>query len=355
MADVVDWDLAAATGLRLVPGGPPATPAAARQAVDQLRQVAAAAVGPVREVTGLIARTDAATVVVDRQAWLLSNVEGFRTVVTPYLERVRARQQASGAPAAGAIAAVGSRATGAQVGAVLAWLSGKVLGQFEAFAAPGRPHRLLLVAPNIVQVERKLEVDPRDFRLWVALHEETHRVQFGAVPWLGDHLRAEIDQYLLAADLTAGDAVRRALALLRALVGVLRGDTDASVVEAAQTPAQRAVFDRLTALMSLLEGHADHVMDEVGPSVVPTVAQIRERFDRRRREPGAVDGLARRLLGLDAKLRQYSEGAAFVRGVLARAGEAGFARVWTTPEHLPTRGEIADPAAWVARVVGGAG
>jgi coenzyme F420 biosynthesis associated uncharacterized protein len=116
-----------------------------------------------------------------------------------------------------------------------------------------------------------------------------------------------------------------------------------------QTPEQRAVFDRITALMSLLEGHADHVMDDVGPEIVPTVATIRARFDSRRGEPGAVDGLARRVLGLDAKMRQYTEGRAFVSGVVDRVGRDGFNRVWSGPEALPTRDEVLDPAAWCAR------
>jgi putative hydrolase len=110
------------------------------------------------------------------------------------------------------------------------------------------------------------------------------------------------------------------------------------------------VFDRITALMSLLEGHADHVMDDVGPDIVPTVSVIRERFDRRRNEPGAADGLARRLLGLDAKMRQYSDGRAFVSGVVDLVGRDGFNRVWDKAEHLPTRDEILDSPAWCRRV-----
>jgi coenzyme F420 biosynthesis associated uncharacterized protein len=208
------------------------------------------------------------------------------------------------------------------------------------------------VAPNIVQVERELEVVPDDFRLWVCLHEETHRVQFASTPWLRDHLLARSRG--LTADLLGdpGAFVDRLSSGLRQLPDVLRGGDGAGLVELVQTPQQRAVLAEITAVMSLLEGHADVVMDEVGPRVIPTVATIRERFTRRRAGQGSVDKLLRRLLGLDAKMRQYRDGAVFVRGVVAKVGMDGFNAVWTSPQTLPLPGEISDPAAWVRRVHG---
>jgi coenzyme F420 biosynthesis associated uncharacterized protein len=347
VADVVDWDLAVSTGLRLLPAGPPTSAEDARATVRQLRDLAAEAVAPVRECTGMVAEyVPHATEIVDRPTWVRSNVRGFEVALAPALDRLREKRSA----AQGAVTAVGSRVTALQMGAVLAWLSGKVLGQYEAFALPGDHRRLLLVAPNVVVAERALGVDERDFRMWVCLHEETHRVQFGAVQWLADHFTAEVHRFIEVSDLDAGEVLGRLLAVLRsAAVG---GPDGESLVEAIQTPQQREVYDRLTALMSLLEGHADHVMDDVGPEVVPSVAEIRRRFDARRHSPGAVDGLARRLLGLDAKLRQYTDGAAFVRGVVAEVGTAGFNRVWESPQTLPTRDEITDPGAWVRRVHG---
>ncbi len=339
--DVVDWDLAVATGCRLLPSGPDVAPDVAAAAVAELRRAAEVAIDPVRETARMLAPAGSAeTVVVDRAAWVRSNVDGFAVALTPMLEKMRAREGALD----GAVAAVGRRATAVQLGGVLAWLSGKVLGQYEAFTAVGTAPRLLLVAPNVVAAERSLGVDPWDFRLWVALHEETHRVQFGAVPWLADHLLAEVHAFVELSDVKGAEMFAR---LREGLTAVARGG---SLVDAVQSEPQREVLDRLTAVMSLLEGHADHVMDAVGPAVVPTVATIRERFDVRRHQPGAVDGLLRRLLGLDAKMRQYADGAAFVRGVVARAGVDGFNAVWTSPQTLPSRDEIADPAAWLARV-----
>ena len=337
--DVVDWELAVATGVRLMPSGPEVTREQADMVVRQLRRASERAVEPVREVTGLEAPFDLHhSVVVGRPEWVRSNVRQMRTAIDPILHVLREKQPS--AP----VRAVGSRATALQMGAVLAWLSSKVLGQYEAFGARGR---LLLVAPNIANAEMQLGVDPTDFRLWVCLHEETHRVQFGAVPWLSGHFTAEVHAYFTATDTDASRALSRVVAALRR-----SQEGGPALIDLVQTPEQRAVLDRLTALMSLLEGHADVVMDAVGPRVVPTVDTIRERFDQRRRQAGTLEGALRRILGLDAKLRQYTEGAAFVRAVVDSVGMPGFNAVWTSPETLPTVAEIAEPALWVRRVHG---
>ena len=310
-----------------------------------LRRAAAQAIAPVREVTGLVAPESSPAVVVDRGAWIASNIASMRAVLGSW-DALTERTQSAPAVVRG----LGSRGTALQLGAVLAWLSTKVLGQFETFGgAAGEPGRLLLVAPTIVQVERQLDVDPADLRLWVCLHEETHRVQFGAVPWLAEHLNGRITALLAASDLSARETLERLVAFGYALIRSIRSD-DVQVIEALQTPQQREVFDELTGLMSLLEGHADVVMDDVGPEVVPSVAEIRERFSMRREQVGALDQVARRALGMDAKMRQYSDGAAFVRHIVDRAGMAGFNIVWTSPEHLPSRAEIHDPDQWMARV-----
>ena len=246
-----------------------------------------------------------------------------------------------------AAAAVTARIAGAQMGATLAWLSSKVLGQYEVFLPQERAGRLVLVAPNIVETERSLGVDPGDFRLWVALHEVTHRTQFTAVPWLHDHVRGEVDALLSAAHLD--DPVRCSARSRTA------SSSAGPLVEVLQSPEQRAVLERVTAFMSLLEGHAEHVMDGVGPGVVPTVAHIRERFQARRgQRTGPLDRLLRKVLGLDLKALQYAEGSVFVRECVEAVGMAGFNRVWESPETLPTRQEVREPRPWVRRVHGAA-
>jgi coenzyme F420 biosynthesis associated uncharacterized protein len=278
--------------------------------------------------------------VVDRPGWVRANADGFATVLTPLVDKMTSKKGAPGPVGK----AIGSRVTGAEVGVLLGFLGSKVLGQFDPFFDPAG--RLLLVAPNIVHVERELDVDVSDFRLWVCLHEETHRVQFTAVPWMREHLRAEITNL--------ADSVEPARMLedgLKRIGDVVRGE-GGSLVELMSSPEQRVVIDRITAVMSLLEGHADVVMDGVGPEVIPSVETIRRRFTKRRKGVSSLDRLVRRLLGMEAKMAQYRDGAAFVRRVVDKVGMADFNAVWAGPENLPSRAEIDDPAAWVARVHG---
>ncbi len=359
-ADMVDWELAVSTAQRLMRPGPEVIRDEAAGVVADLRRYAAEAETHVRAFTLLRAQSATAPVmVVDRPAWVQANVDGLRFVVDPLVTRLRAAHDAPGPVAT----AIGSRVTGAEAGALFAFLSSKVLGQFDPFytgappgagAAPGpdavHGGRLLLVAPNIVHVERELRVRAADFRLWVCLHEETHRVQFTAVPWLRTHLLAEMAELLDSTNVDPSRLAQTARDAIGTVGRIVRGDRSVSLLDVVQTPEQKVVIERLTAVMSLLEGHADVVMDGVGSDVVPTVREIRAKFEARRAGKGPVDQLVRRLLGFDAKLRQYRDGAVFVRGVLDKVGMAGFNAVWEEPAFLPTKEEIADPARWVTRV-----
>jgi len=347
--DLVDWELAARTGVRLVRPGPQIPADQARAVVEQLRAFAVEARGHVRAYTGLdAAAVDAPVAVVDRRTWVRSNVAGLRYLVEPLARKLNRE------PMPAALRAVGARVTGLEAGAGLAFLAGKVLGQYELFPPEGpdsdRPGRLLLVAPNIVQVEHELGVDPSDFRLWVCVHEETHRVQFGAVPWLRGHIVDQVAVLVAGSDLGLGQMAGRGREVASAVAAALRGQPGPSLAEAMQSEEQKAVLAEVTAVMSLLEGHADVVMDGVGPGVIASVEQIRQRFQRRREQPSRVEAAMRRLLGLDAKLAQYRDGARFVRSVVDQVGMAGFNRVWESAATLPSSAELADPKTWVARV-----
>jgi coenzyme F420 biosynthesis associated uncharacterized protein len=337
----VDYDLAVATARRLAPAPPTISWAEATDVVTELRGLAVQAEEHVRAVTGLVPPMEPQrAVVVDRPGWAAVNVRSFRTVLEPLTDKLLEKSPSRAATA------VTAKVAGVQMGTVLAWLSGKVLGQYEAFLPEGADGRLVVVAPNIVETERRLGVDPHDFRLWVTLHEVTHRTQFTAVPWLHDHVRDEVRALLDATQLDDPTALLERLKNLA--TGLPRGG---SIVDLLQTPEQRVVLDRVTAFMSLLEGHAEHVMDGVGPAVVPSVRTIRARFQKRREEGGgALDRLLRRLLGLDLKALQYAEGKAFVDHCVDAVGMGGFNRVWESPQLLPTREEIRQPQQWVDRV-----
>src|SRR4051812_175029 len=224
-SSMVDWDLAGRTARRLVNAGASPTRGGGAGGGRGLHEAAAVAVAHVEQLTGLRPVPGGPVpevVVVDRPAWIDANASGMAALLDPLVEALAAKQDSR----PGALAtAIGSRATGVQAGGILAFLSSRVLGQYEIFGTGGR---LLLVAPNIVATERKLGVDPSDFRLWVCLHEVTHQLQFTAVPWLRGHLESEIAQFVEATDLSADVLRERLQDVLHGVVDAVRGSDENS-------------------------------------------------------------------------------------------------------------------------------
>ena len=341
LGTAVDWRFAATVGQRLARPGPVSSDYTRRQVVDELTRAAAKAEPPVRDVTGLIANGAVpAARIVDRPEWISAAAESMR-VMTNGTEKPRGF--------------ITGRITGAQTGAVLAFVSSGILGQYDPFAA-AKEGCLLLVYPNVIAVERQLRVEPSDFRLWVCLHEVTHRVQFTANPWLSDYMSQALGQLTQDAGEDIGQVARRLADFVRNRGDEALSDGGSSgilgLVRAVQSEPQRQALDQLLVLGTLLEGHADHVMDAVGPVVVPSVATIRRRFhERRHRKQPPLQRLLRALLGLDAKLSQYTRGKAFVDHVVGRVGMERFNTIWSGPETLPLPAEIEDPQRWIDRVL----
>ena len=356
---LINWDLAASTAARLAPAGPVLDQAAISEAVDSLRRLADVSVDHVHEITGLEAARDlrdSSVLVVDRASWAKANTQSFAVMLKPAMEKMLESRQGNLSPSA---ASVSGAITGSQLGAVLAFLASKVLGQYDPFAALAEGStappagRLLLVAPNIVAVERELNVTPEDFRLWVCLHEQTHRVQFAAAPWLRHHMLEQIDQLSVHLLGNVDSLMDRATAAARSLKDrTASGNTPGrgAILDLLQDPEEKAAISHLTAVMSLLEGHANVVMDAVDASIIPSVKTIRQRFNDRGKDRGVIEKFIRSLLGLDAKMRQYSDGARFVRAVVDAAGMEGFNKVWESADHLPTEPEIHDAKLWLERM-----
>ena len=344
----VDWEFAKTTGRTLVPAGPTVSRAEAEAEVAAIRAAARTAREPVAATAQLQTPPEAPdALIVDRATWITVNADSMSAMLDPTFDAMIAKR--GGNPPGATAQAFGGKVTGAEAGALLAFMASKVLGQYDL--APGGTPALLLVAPNILSVATELGVDREDFRKWVCMHEETHRVQFTANPWLREHL---IEQArALAVDLAPDPERLQEIAgrVAEKLPDLFR-EGSTGLADLFTTPEQREKLAGITAVMSLLEGHADVVMDDVGPAHIPTVAHIRAKFSERRRGAGAPDRLLRRLLGLEAKMRQYRDGAVFVRGVQEEVGVEGFNAIWTSPDTLPLPREIEEPAAWVRRVHG---
>lgn len=372
---LIHWPSATRIAARTAPPGPTPEPEQLRTAVASIRGHAEASVDHVHAISGLAAARgldDAPVVVVDRAGWSRANTATFELLLEPALSelrRARADRLDRGMNAE-LIQSVAARAAAAEAGGLMAYLSTKVLGQYDPYAGmvsedaarrfPGG--RLMVVAPNVLQIERELNVDPDDFRLWVCLHEQTHRVQFAAAPWLREQmirdmreltvsLSGDADAFgrrLSAVGSSAGAAVKR----MRRGRGQEAQDPDSLLgpLSAALDEREREMLERTTAVMSLLEGHANWVMDGVDSSIVSSVKTIRRRFERRADLRGPLDRAVRRLLGLEAKAAQYVQGQRFVTEVVEAVGRDGFNRVWLGSQNLPSAREIRHPQEWVDRV-----
>jgi coenzyme F420 biosynthesis associated uncharacterized protein len=336
----VDWDFAATVGAKLARPGPAATDYTHRQVIDQLADASRKAELPVREVTGLAEGGEIPEArVVDRVEWIRAATKSMRVMT-------------GGTDAPSSF--ITGRITGAQTGAVLAFISSGILGQYDPFGPNGG--ELLLVYPNVIAVERQLRVLPADFRLWVCLHEVTHRVQFRANPWLADHMSQSLAVLTDDASENVGEVIGRLAELLRNRRDGVAPEPNSTgilgLLRAVQSEPQRHALDQLLVLGTLLEGHADHVMDAVGPAVVPSVATIRRRFnERRQRKQPPLQRIVRALLGFDAKLSQYTRGKAFVDHVVGQVGMARFNAIWSNAETLPLPTEIDEPQRWIDRVL----
>ena len=348
---MIDWDMATNTARTLTPSGPKVSRRQAVAAVEQLRVSALRAHALVEETARMHPENDGpGALVVDRSAWIDANVAGFREMLDPAMGRIVTR--GGERPMSPWAIKVGGKASAVEMGGVLSVLARRVLGQYvTGFGLPAEAARLLLVAPNVVSVERQLGLHPTDFRLWVCLHEETHRVQFTAVPWLRDFMHASQQQLIHDLSGSLGGVGELVKVMAKRLPEATREGGGGLTALLLDEPT-RARLGELNAHMALLEGHADVVMDDVGPRHIPSVGTIRDRFDTRRQTGNPLDLLLKRLVGLEAKLTQYRDGAAFVRAVQQRVGVDGFNAVWTSPETLPTAAELRAPEAWVARVHG---
>ncbi len=354
---LVDWSTAervAGWVVRREPPPPSYRPDAMQAELEELTERAEVLVA---RATGLHPPTPARARVIDRAGWVHANIASFQRLLGPSLDKLQARraQRAGSLPVRlpPGLAGAGRTASGAQLGLVLAWMSTRVLGQYDLLLtdeAVEDQDIVYYVGPNVVSMEERHGFPPHQFRLWLALHEVTHRCQFTAVPWLRDHFVSLVDQGLepfLSDPRHLLEAFRRAADEVRA--GRSPFD-DAGMLGLVAGREQLEALRRIQALMSLLEGHGDVTMDRAGAAEVPGAERFARVLRERRQQVRGPAKLLQKVLGLEAKMRQYAEGEGFVNEVERAGGRDLLDRVWRGPEWLPSLPEIRDPTRWVSRV-----
>jgi coenzyme F420 biosynthesis associated uncharacterized protein len=277
---------------------------------------------------------------VGRREWSRANLETMGTTLEPVLERL----------GSGPLQSVGGVLIGVEAGGIVGFMGRNVLGQYElALLDPERPPRLLLVAPNLREAARTFEADEAELLEWVVFHEITHAVQFTGVPWLRDYVASMLRELLSSVKVEVDTAALLRVPKLDDLRAAWESVRRDGLVHAVAGPERKDIIDRLQAVMAVIEGHAEHVMDAAGADVLPSLPKLRESLERRRREKPPLVKLLERLLGLDLKMRQYEVGKRFCDAVVRDWGIDGLNRAWSAPEHLPTLAELEDPAGWVRR------
>ena len=283
---------------------------------------------------------------VSRSEWIAANLASLRPLLDPIAGRIGGGAGRVGAPlrlASGVLLA-------GELGAVTGYLAQRVLGQYDiALMGPERQSRLLFVAGNLNEAASRMRADRGELLGWVAFHEVTHAVQFASVPWLRDHLAGTLRDLIDGLELRLGPT--RALRTagrdeLRDMLGALRRR---ELVTLMIGPERRALVDSLQTTMAVVEGHAEHVMDVIGAEVLPSQPRLRAAIEQRRSTRSAPLRLIERLLGLELKMRQYRDGKRFCDEVVEHGGVEALNRVWSEPAALPTKTELADPGAWLAR------
>jgi coenzyme F420 biosynthesis associated uncharacterized protein len=287
---------------------------------------------------------------ISRREWIASNISSMRTLLDPVLERAG---QGLG-PLRPAVEIGMGIVLSTEVGVVLGYLAQRVLGQYELVlldeAVEDRPPRLLFVLPNLGQAVQSFGAEEKEFMTWVALHEVTHAVQFAGVPWLHPHVSGLVKQLLQQAEVRIDAPRKLRLPTLDELRHVGKALKDGDIVSIVTTTAERETLDRVQAVMAVIEGHAEHVMDAVAPDLLPSLPKLRKALDQRRRSQSGMSRLVARLLGLDLKLRQYERGKIFCDAVVRAHGPEALHRVFSGPEALPTLAEIENPSAWMVRM-----
>ncbi len=290
--------------------------------------------------------------VVDRAGWVRANTATFASLIgrleTDLLDQV---VPPGGGLIKATMALTNRWVTTRQLGFLLGFMGARVLGQYDLalLSAEAAPGRLLFVEENIRGTAKALGVPIGPFRTWIALHETTHAFEFEAHPWLRPYLATRLERQL---SMFGSDARGLGRDALRGLGRTLRGEASGEHwMERLMGEEQKALFRETQAVMSLLEGFSDYVMDEVGRDLVPDVERISARFHERRTKRTAMERSLLRLTGMDLKLEQYKKGERFVRAIADARGKAALTRLWDGPETLPREGEIETPGDWIRRVL----
>ncbi|MBA3303771.1 MAG: zinc-dependent metalloprotease, partial [Acidimicrobiia bacterium] len=334
--DPIGWDLAERVAIRVGGREPFADSYHSDSLIPDFDELTAEAEILVTRETGLVSAAGPARArVTDRAGWVRANLASFRRLLGPLTDRLGTKVSAN--PVA---ARVTQTLTGIEVGTLLGWMSTRVLGQYDLLLVEGEAaddqDLVYYVGPNVLSLEKRFAFPPREFRLWLALHEVTHRAQFTGIPWLRPHFLSLVEESLGAVD---PDPKRLVAALRRAVEEVRAGRNpldEGGLVALLASPDQQEVLAKIGGMMSLLEGHGDVTMDRAGADRIPSAERFGRVLRARRAQQSGPAKLLQKVVGLEAKMKQYEQGERFIEAVESVGGPELLERAWSGPELLPS-------------------
>jgi coenzyme F420 biosynthesis associated uncharacterized protein len=349
VASAVDWGLAEKVAVRAAGREPFAESYHYASLTTDFTELTAIAEDQVAAATGLRSLSGTARArVTDRAGWVRANIASFQRLLRPITDKLD--EQLASSP----LSPITSRVAGAEVGMILGWMSSRVLGQYDLLVVededPDDQDIVYYVGTNVIGLEKRFAFPPREFRHWLALHEVTHRAQFTGIPWMREHFLGLVQATMESVD---PDPKQFVDALARAAGEVRSGRNpldDGGVMAVLASPEQRLVLDRVSGLMSLLEGHGDVTMDRAGADQIPNAERFGQVLRQRRQQANPAIKVLQKLIGLEAKMKQYEQGERFIASVEEAGGVELLDRAWVDPANLPTISEIRDPGSWIARV-----
>jgi coenzyme F420 biosynthesis associated uncharacterized protein len=316
---------------------------------DDFKELVPMAKGLVEDATGLKpASEELNAMIVDRLEWVRLNITSFQHLFQPLIAGLDLPKLPE------PLARPGRAIAGAQLGTILGWMSSRVLGQYDLLMLDKQENGYVyFVGPNIIQLETQYNFPPRQFRLWIALHEVTHSLQFEGVPWLKDYLLSLLNQTFTAIQPTSYDFKESTKHLIDQVRSGKNPLGELGILGLVSNREQLSVLRKMQAVMTLLEGHGDVVMDHAAKQHIPEAQHFSDVLKQRRNQASGITRILLQLVGLEAKMRQYAQGEHFVNYVLETGGRGLLDQIWQGPEWLPTLEDIYDPSAWVARVNNG--
>jgi len=349
VASAVDWATAQRVAVRVAGREPFSQSYHSESLEPDFAELTALAEGLVADETGLVSLAGPARArVTDRAGWIQANVASFQRLLRPIVDKLSSRLEAN------ALSPVAQKLAGAEVGMVLGWMSTRVLGQYDLLIieeeSPLDQDLVYYVGPNVLALEKQFAFPPREFRLWLALHEVTHRAQFTGIAWMRPHFLSLVSETLDSVD---PDPKRMLEVAGRLTDSLRRGENplaEGGIMALLASAEQRQVLDQVSGLMSLLEGHGDITMDRAGQGLVPNAERFSRVLRQRRDSSQGVARLVQQLIGLEAKMNQYAQGEAFIEAVERVGGPQLLSEAWESPDRLPSLDEIRHPETWINRV-----